>query len=47
MFELADVKPSILSLLTVTLMAIVGITFLKWAMVKFPIPGFSDLVASV
>lgn len=47
MFEMADVKPSVLSWLIVTLMAITGITLLKYLMVKWPIPGFGDMVAAV
>jgi len=46
-FDMADIKPSVLNLAIVTLMSIIGISFLKWALVKFPIPGFSELVAAV
>jgi hypothetical protein len=46
-FDMADIKPSVLNLAMVTLMAIIGITFLKWATMKFPIRGFSELVAAV
>jgi hypothetical protein len=45
--ELSDVRPSLLSWLVVTLMAITGITFFKWLMAKFPIPGLAPLVAAV
>lgn len=45
--ELADVRPSLLSWLVVTLMAITGIVFAKWLVVKVPIPGLSTLVAAV
>lgn len=34
-FDWADVKPSLLSLITVTVMAIVGIVFLKWFVLQF------------
>ena len=40
--ELADVRPSLLSWLVVTLMAITGIVFAKWLMAKFPIPGLES-----
>lgn len=46
-FDMADVKPSILSWLIVTLMAITGIAFMKFVVTKWPIPGFTDLVASI
>ena len=36
--DFADVKPSPLSLLTVTLMAIVGIVLLKWVNARWPLP---------
>jgi len=46
-FDMADVKPSVLSFITVTLMAVAGIALLKWAVQRWPIPGFSDLVNAV
>lgn len=45
--ELADVRPSLLSWLVVTLMAITGIVFAKWFVVKVPIPGLATLVGAV
>lgn len=45
--SLSDVKPSLLSLVTVTLMVIVGIPAAKWVMVKYPVPGLADLVGAV
>lgn len=44
---MADIKPSVLSWLIVTLMAVTGVAFLKWFVAKFPVPGLSDLVAAV
>ena len=44
---LADVKPSVLSWLIVTLMAVTGIVLLKWTMSKWPIRGLSDIVNAV
>lgn len=46
-FDMADVKPSLLNLATVTIMAILGISIMKYAMGKYPIPGLSSLVANV
>ncbi len=46
-FDMADVKPSVLSFVTVTLMAIAGIALMKWAVKRWPIPGFTDLVNAV
>lgn len=45
--DLADVKPSIVSLVTVTFMALIGIVTLKWAMARFPVPGLTDLVGAI
>lgn len=45
--SLSDVKPSMLSLLTVTLMVIVGVPAAKWLMIKFPVPGLADLVGAI
>jgi hypothetical protein len=46
-FDMADVKPSVLSFVTVTLMAVAGIALLKWAMSRWSVPGLSDLVNAV
>lgn len=45
--DVADVRPSILSLATVTAMAIIGIAVLKFILAKWPVPGLSQLVAMV
>ena len=44
---LADVKPSVLSWLIVTLMAVTGIVLLKWAMAKWPVKGLADIINAV
>lgn len=44
--EFADVKPSVLNWLIVTLMAVTGIVFLKFILAKFPIPAISSVVAA-
>lgn len=44
---LADVKPSVLSWVIVTLMAVTGIVLLKWAMSKWPVKGLSDIIKAV
>lgn len=46
-FDFADVKPSIPSLVMVTLMAIIGISLAKWAANRFPVPGLTELVNAV
>lgn len=44
----ANVYPSLLNTMIVSLMAIIGITGLKFLSAKFDIiPGFRDLVASI
>ncbi len=45
--DFADVKPSVLSWLIVGLMAVTFIAFFKFLMVKFPIPGLSQVVQAV
>lgn len=45
--DMADVKPTVFSWVIVTLMAVAGITVLKVAVRRWPIPGFSDLVNAV
>jgi hypothetical protein len=46
-FDMADVKPSVVSFVMVTLMAVVGIVLLKVLAKRFPVPGFSDVINSV
>lgn len=46
-FDMADIRPSMLSWLITTLMAITGIALMKYLMVKWPVAGLSDLVAAV
>lgn len=47
MLDFANVYPSILNWLTVTLMALTGILFLKFFFSKFNLPYVSDAVAAV
>ena len=44
--EFADVKPSILNWLIVTLMALTGIVLLKFLVSRYPIPGVASVVAA-
>lgn len=46
-FDLADIKPGVYNLIVITLMAIIGITFLKWLFTKYPIPGVTEVVTGV
>ena len=41
--DMADVKPSILNWVIVTLLAVTGIVFGKWLLARYPIPGLSDI----
>ncbi len=47
MLDMADVRPTLTSLVIVTLMAVVGISLLKWLVAKYPVPGLSDVVNAV
>ena len=46
MFELdlADVKPSVVNALIITLTVVVTINLLKFAMSQWPIPGLAPLI---
>lgn len=46
-FDLADIKPNVYNLLIITLMAVIGITFLKFVFNKWPIPGVTEVVSGV
>ena len=43
--DVADVRPSVLSFATVTIMAIIGIALAKFLMAKWPVPGIAQVVA--
>lgn len=45
--DFADVKPSVLNVVIVTLIVVVTIPLLKALMVRYPVPGLSNLVLSV
>lgn len=45
--DMADVKPGILNLLVVTLMAVVGINFGKFLFARFNVPGLKELFGAV
>lgn len=46
MFDMAEIKPSMLNLLIVTLMVLVGQTVLRYLVTAYPTvwPGFTSLV---
>lgn len=46
--EFAELKPSVVSFILVTLMAIVGIALAKWVVSQFPVPEpLRELVLSI
>lgn len=45
--DLADVKPNLLNWAVVGLMAVTFISFFKFFFSMFPIPGLSELFASI
>lgn len=46
-FDMADVKPSVLSWLIVGLMAVSFIVVAKWATTKWNVAGISQIMAAV
>jgi hypothetical protein len=42
--DFAEVKPSLLNWLIITLMAVTGIVFLKWVLNRWNVPGLTDIV---
>jgi hypothetical protein len=45
--DMADVKASLVSFVTVVVMAIIGITLAKWALTHWYVKGLSELVLAV
>ena len=46
-FDLADIKPSVLSALLFVAYALLLIPLTKFALTKWHVPGLSDLAASI
>lgn len=46
-FDFADVKPNIHNLLVITIMAIIGISFAKFVLTKYPVKGLTEIVTAV
>jgi ABC-type glycerol-3-phosphate transport system permease component len=46
-FDFADVKPDLKNLLTVTVMAIIGIVVLKYVFNRYPVTGLTELLNAV
>jgi hypothetical protein len=46
-FDMADVRPTVLSFVTVGVMAVVFIVLFKYITARFPVLGLSDLAQSV
>lgn len=46
-FDMADVRPSLLSWFVVGLMAVTFIVFAKWAFNRYPVPGLTDIFNAV
>lgn len=45
--NMADIKPTVLSAMTILLIVIVTVPVSKWLLNKFPVPGLTDLVNAV
>lgn len=45
--DFADVKPSILSLITVGLMAVIFISLAKFLLARYPVPGLTEVINAV
>lgn len=46
-FDMADIKPSVLSWIIVGLMAATFIVVAKWAVNKYPVPGLTSFFNAV
>lgn len=45
--DFAEVKPSVINLFVITLMAVIGIVLLKYIFTRWPVPGVSDVIMAV
>ena len=47
MLDMADIKPSLLSALTVLLMVIITVPLAKYVLARFYVPGLTELVGAI
>lgn len=45
--DMADVKPSVWSIILIFLIVLLTVPLAKWATQKWPVPGLTDLVAAI
>lgn len=45
--DMSNVKPSVLSMITIFLIVLITVPLAKVALNKFPVPGLTDLVNSI
>lgn len=46
-FDMANVKPTILTAITILMIVLVTVPVSKWLLNKYPVPGLTDLVNAV
>jgi hypothetical protein len=46
-FDFSDIKPSVVTALTVLLLVMVTVPLAKYVLNRWPVPGLSDLVNAV
>jgi hypothetical protein len=44
---MSNIKPSILSALTILLIVAITVPLAKWALNRYPVPGLTDLVNAI
>lgn len=45
--DMSNIKPTVLSAITVFLMVAITVPLAKWLLNKYHVPGFTDLVNSI
>ncbi len=45
--DMSNIKPTVLSAITVFLLVMVTVPLAKWAFNRYPVPGLTDLVNAI
>lgn len=46
-FDLADIKPSVVTAITILLIVVITVPLAKWGLNRFPVPGLTELINAV
>lgn len=46
-FDMSDIKPSVITAITILLIVVITVPLAKYLLNRFPVPGLTDLINAV